>query len=214
MLTSDRDSVGNEWSILNRDFEYFKDFSKQLEVILRNEEEIDVLERKEQIYNSLIYSFGPKGLIVSRLDIICKYLTEKANFYISRILKEDVRLQFLMDDASLDLNITFKGKERGVANLSGGENGKIGLACMLGLRSLLPAEYQTNLLILDEPEANWDDRVRHELVNMLESLLSSTNLDSIFMISHSTSVQDLQVWDTRLHCVKENGISSLEIRTR
>jgi DNA repair exonuclease SbcCD ATPase subunit len=213
-LNDDRDTSGNELSILNRDYEYFLDLSKQMEKILLNEKEIDALEKNEQIYNSLTYVFGPKGLVVSRLEVICRYLTEKVNYYISKVLKENVQLQFVMDDDSLDLNITWNGKERGVANLSGGENGKVGLACMLGLRSLLPTDYQTNILILDEAEANWDDRVRHELVEMLESLLVSTNLDSIFMISHSTMIQELQTWNTHIHCVKEKGISTLEITSR
>lgn len=213
-LNEDRDTSGSELSIVTRDYEYFQDFSKQMAKILLNEKEIDTLEKNEQIYNSLTYVFGPKGLVVSRLEVICKYLTEKVNYYISRVLKEDIQLQFVMDDDSLDLNITVNGKDRGVANLSGGENGKVGLACMLGLRSLLPTDYQTNILILDEAEANWDDRVRHELVEMLESLLVSTNLDSIFMISHSTVIQELQTWNSHIHCVKEKGISTLEITSR
>lgn len=213
-LTDRANTLSNNLAVLKRDYEYFQDYSKQLAKILENEKEIDVLEKNEQIYQSLSYVFGPKGLIVSRLDIICKYLTEKVNYHLSRILREDITLKFLMDEDSLDLQLSFNGKERGVSNLSGGEASKVGLACMLGLRSLLPEEYQTNILILDEAEANWDDRVRHELVEMLEFLLTSTNLDSIFMVSHSNVIQNMQIWNTHLHCVKEKGISTLQITNR
>jgi hypothetical protein len=210
-LTVDKEEASSKLSVLIRDYEYFKDYSKQLEVILLNEKEIDVLEKNEQIYSALTYTFGSKGLVVSKLEIICRYLTEKVNYYISRVLKEDIQLKFVMDEDSLDLIITVNGKERGVANLSGSENGKVGLACMMGLRSLLPEEYQTNILILDELEANWNDRVRIELVDMLEFLLTSTNLDSIFMVANNTLLQELQIWNTRICCTKKDSISTIQI---
>jgi DNA repair exonuclease SbcCD ATPase subunit len=212
-LRTDVENLNSDIAVWERDLQLFNDYTAQLAKIMAKESEIDILETNEQIYNALSYAFGPKGLIVSRLEIICKYLTERVNYFISRILRENITVQFMMDSDSLDLIITVNGKERGIGNLSGGEAAKVGLACMFGLRSLLPERYQTNILVLDEADTFLDERVRYELVEILQYLLNSTNLDSIFVITHSTTVQEMQVWNTRIHCIKEKGISRLETIT-
>ena len=85
---------------------------------------------------------------------------------------------------------------------------------MFGLRNLLPDKFQSNILILDEAEANFDDRVRYELVDILENMLATTQLDSIFMISHSPALQELQNWNTLWSCTKTAGISNIEVLTK
>jgi DNA repair exonuclease SbcCD ATPase subunit len=209
-LRADAEKFSSEQAVWERDLQLFNDYTAQLQKIMARESEIDILEKNEQVYNALSYAFGPKGLIVSRLSIICTYLTERVNYFISRILRENIHVTFMMDGDSLDLIININGKERGIGNLSGGEAAKVGLACMFGLRSLLPERYQTNILVLDEADTFLDERVRYELVDILQYLVDSTNLDSIFMITHSTSVQEMQVWNTRIHCTKERGISRIE----
>lgn len=82
------------------------------------------MEESEQIYGGLSYAFGPKGLIVSRLEVICKHLTEQVNFFLSRIMKDNISMKFVMENDSIDLDIMMNGKSRGIGNLSGGEVAK------------------------------------------------------------------------------------------
>lgn len=205
--------LASRLAILKRDQALFVDLQTQLKKIQENEAQILKLETNEQIYGALQYAFGPKGLIVSRLEIICRYLTEKVNFYLSRIMRDNISLRFFMDEASIDLDVTMNGKLRGIGNLSGGEEAKVGLACMLGLRSLIPDRYQTNLLICDEPDSGFDDRARFEMLEMLEGLISATSLDSIFLVSHSPALQESLVWDSKWVITKEAGVSTLEVIT-
>jgi DNA repair exonuclease SbcCD ATPase subunit len=213
-LQQQKETQASQLAVTQRDYDSWKDLSGQLAVILGREGEITLLEQNEQIYSSLQYAFGPKGLIVSRLDIICKYLTEKINFFLSRIMRDDIHIKFFMDGDSIDLDVTMRGKQRGIGNLSGGEEAKVGIACMLGLRSLMPDRYQTNILILDEPDSGWDDRVRAEFIEILESIQISTKLDSIFLITHSPFLQELQIWNNIWTVTKQNGLSSLSIESR
>jgi DNA repair exonuclease SbcCD ATPase subunit len=152
--------------------------------------------------------------VVSRLEIICKHLTEKVNFFLSKIMRDDIRLRFYMDEDAIDLEVLFNNKIRSVGNLSGGEEAKVGLSCMLGLRSLVPDRYQTNCLFLDEPDSGWDERVRMELYEILENTLSTTQLESIFLITHSPALQELQSWNSVWTCTKKNGLSSVEVVNR
>lgn len=213
-LQKDKEALAVNIALTKKELEDLKIAEKELEGIKGKEKEITVLEESEQIYNGLQYAFGPKGLIVSRLEVICRHLTEQVNFFLSRIMKDNISLKFVMENDSIDLDIVMNGKSRGIGNLSGGEVAKVGLACMFGLRNLLPDKFQSNILILDEAEANFDDRVRYELVEILENMLSTTQLDSIFMISHSPALQELQTWNTVWNCTKTAGISNIEVITK
>lgn len=203
--------VAGQVASTKKDLETLRGITFQLNAIKGKEEEISKLEQQEQIFESLGYAFGPKGLIVERLGTICEYMNEKSNYFLSKIMK-DIRLQFGMDGDSIDLDILINGKTRGTGNLSGGEGAKVGLACMLGLRSLIPDKNQTNLLVLDEVEANFDDRVRFELMDLLRSTLENTSLDSILMVTHSQALQDSMDWDNRWLVTKQGGCSTLEIK--
>ena len=209
-----RQNLAGEIALAKRELEDLKTAKKQLEAIKGKEKEITTLEESEQIYNSLTYAFGPKGLIVSRLEVMCAHLTEQVNFFLSKIMKDNISIKFLMENDSINLDVLMNGKSRGIGNLSGGEAAKVGLACMFGLRNLLPDRFQTNMLILDEAEANFDDRVRYELMDILENLISTTKLDSIFVISHSPALQELQNWNTIWTCTKLKGISNIEVLTK
>ena len=213
-LQEDKQTLAVDIALMKKELEELLTAQKELEGIKGKEKEITVLEESEQIYGGLSYAFGPKGLIVSRLEVICKHLTEQVNFFLSRIMKDNISLKFVMENDSIDLDIMMNGKSRGIGNLSGGEVAKVGLACMFGLRNLLPDKFQSNILILDEAEANFDDRVRYELVDILENMLATTQLDSIFMISHSPALQELQNWNTLWSCTKTAGISNIEVLTK
>lgn len=213
-LQGDKQTLAVDIALMNKELEELRTAEKELAGIKGKEKEITVLEESEQIYNGLSYAFGPKGLIVSRLNVICRHLTEQVNFFLSRIMKDNISLKFIMENDSIDLDIVMNGKSRGIGNLSGGEVAKVGLACMFGLRNLLPDKFQSNILILDEAEANFDDRVRYELVEILENMLATTQLDSIFMISHSPALQELQNWNTLWSCTKAAGISNIEVLTK
>ena len=213
-LQEDKQTLAVDIALMKKELEELLTAQKELEGIKGKEKEITVLEESEQIYGGLSYAFGPKGLIVSRLEVICRHLTEQVNFFLSRIMKDNISLKFVMENDSIDLDIMMNGKSRGIGNLSGGEVAKVGLACMFGLRNLLPDKFQSNILILDEAEANFDDRVRYELVDILENMLATTQLDSIFMISHSPALQELQNWNTLWSCTKTAGISNIEVLTK
>lgn len=213
-LQGDKQTLAVDIALMKKELEELLTAEKELAGIKGKEKEITVLEESEQIYGGLSYAFGPKGLIVSRLEVICKHLTEQVNFFLSRIMKDNISMKFVMENDSIDLDIMMNGKSRGIGNLSGGEVAKVGLACMFGLRNLLPDKFQSNILILDEAEANFDDRVRYELVEILENMLATTQLDSIFMISHSPALQELQNWNTLWSCTKTAGISSIEVLTK
>jgi DNA repair exonuclease SbcCD ATPase subunit len=182
-----------------------------LSAIKDKEDEILKLERQEAIHSSLVYTFGPKGLLVERLETICDYMNDRTNAALSKIMRDNVLLKFYMDGDSIDLDIILNGKTRGVANLSGGEQNKVGLACLLGLRSLIPDTHQTNLLIVDEIDASWDDYVRAEMVDLYQEMLRSTTLDTILCVTHSTPTRELPVWQSTWNVTKRNGVSTLEV---
>lgn len=205
--------LSSKVAVYNSDKARLKSLLDQLEQIKGKEIEIKTYEDQEQIYQSLSFAFGPKGLIVSRLDVICKHLTDKANYYLSKIMRDNITLKFFMDGSAIDLDVQMNNRTRGIGNLSGGEGLKVGLACMLGLRSLIPDKYQTNILMLDETDQNWDQTTRLEYYDVLENLLVTTKLESIFVISHAQELQELQAWNNRWVVTKSEGVSSIEILT-
>lgn len=210
--TEDATRLGEQKVSLEKELEVLNDILAQIAATKDKEAEILVLERKEAINSSLVYTFGPKGLLVERLETICDYMNDRCNAALSKIMRDNVQLKFYMDEDSIDLDIMMNGKTRGVANLSGGEENKVGLACLLGLRSLIPDTHQVNVLIADEIDASWDDYVRAEMVELYQEMLRNTSLDTILVVTHSVPTRELPVWQTTWNVTKRDGVSTLEIQ--
>jgi DNA repair exonuclease SbcCD ATPase subunit len=213
-INGHQESLESGFNVLGRlkkEYELLMDTLSKLNSIKGREGEITALENMEQVYSGLTYAFGPKGLIVERLGVICEFLTERVNFYLHQIMKDQVVMKFYMDGDSIDLDIFFKGETRGSGNLSDGERAKVGLACMFGMRSLLPSSHQNNIMILDEADANFDDSIRIELLEILQSIIDNSNIDSIFVVSHADVVKDSMLFKTTFDITKKDGCSTLSV---
>ena len=84
------------------------------------------------------------------------------------------------------------------------------VALVLTLADCVPSAKRSNILILDEIDANLDDIGQYRFANELLPALKS-RYESIFVISHSEELQQAAVYDKIWKVTKKNHWSSIEM---
>ena len=139
--------------------------------------------RDEGAYQLLSKAFSKRGGVRQhQINAICQRLEQLTNQYARLLFTEDYHFTFQLDthfNILVERNASdVKGKKGGdgakitsdVRRLSAAERKLFALVLIPALMSFVPKERRSNLLILDEPDANMHELVRESLVRFLPTL--------------------------------------------
>ena len=136
---------------------------------------------------------------------IAKKVERNINHLAHLIFAEKFKFHFEVTDT--DFRIYYEDK-RGmfdVRNLSGAEGRSFTVLSMLGILPLIPSALRTNLIVLDEMDANMGPTLRNMFCNELVPALN-TIIPHVVVV---TPQDDLYPGSRRLCCVKEGTTSRL-----
>jgi DNA repair exonuclease SbcCD ATPase subunit len=155
--------------------------------------------------------------IVKKMDTLTRrdfrgYLLTNIISYIDNRAKEYCSIVFGTKELSLSLNgnaldITYCGKM--FDGLSGGEKQRVDLILQLAIRDLLTSylDLSANILVLDEITDFLDKKSCQAVMTLLEKELQT--VESVFIISHRSSILEIPI-DSEITVIKNtNGISEL-----
>lgn len=169
-----------------------------------NSEKLKELNSRYSIFQILVKTFSPTGLIAYKIECLIKDLEEAINVYLIDISSGRFQLNFKVEADKLNVIITDNGFNVDIVALSTGERARVNFATLLGIRKLLQSlsGSRVNLLILDETIENFDAEGKEKAI---EILCSETYLNT-FIISHGFSHPLLE----KIQITKTNNISRIE----
>lgn len=167
-------------------------------------DELSGISKRQGIFQILVKTFSPTGLIAYKIECLIKDLEEVTNKYLLELSGGRFQLFFKVSSDKLNVVINDNGKDIEITALSGGERARVNVAALLGIRKLMQSlsNNRINLLILDETIENLDLDGKEKLV---EVLLNEEYLNT-FIISHSFTHPLLE----RIYITKSNNISRIE----
>ena len=117
-----------------------------------------------------------------------------------------IKAEISKDEEGIDIRLVTMGKNIPQHAISEGQETKLGLATIFGLRDLYGS--RCNLLILDEPLKGVDEGGLNGFVSIIEDIRK--NIGTLIIISHEETIKGLNfdhVWSASI----SKGISTLEL---
>lgn len=222
LITTEISELDRHLGVINTQNARAEKCKQQIADLVQKLSKLDMLKKKELLFQKLVDAYGPKGLIVKKLDNIMNLVMQRLPYY-TNILFNDKDLEFGHRCDAGNIEIYVKRSERidirkkipeyevfeyDVSSMSGGEKQKLSISFVLTLADCVAINKKTNILILDEFDQNLDEEGQYNFVNELLPLLKQ-DYESIFVISHSTEVQQADVFDRVWKVEKENNWSRI-----
>jgi DNA repair exonuclease SbcCD ATPase subunit len=174
--------------------------------------DFEKIKDRLKILDVLYVAYGDRGLKLKQITNLCKKLVERLGIY-SPLMFQERNLQFSQNTEKENFDIVairnYNGKKKqiDISEFSGGERKRLIPGLVLAQRDLLPNNKKTNLLILDELDANLDPIAKQAFVNNLLPLLKK-KFESTVIIAHSTDM-DSSLYDKRWQIERKGGQSTL-----
>lgn len=162
-----------------------KDYKEQIESELKKASRLTELATFRKIVNTCYKAYLPANLKKIQVSKISELIAQKLNVFVPLIFNEDI--SFTVDANENSVDILFKRglqPERDVRFLNGGFKKRFLIALIPTLAGLISARKRTNLIILDEIEANVDSLGREAIGEFLIPFLK-TKFKTVIVISPS-----------------------------
>jgi DNA repair exonuclease SbcCD ATPase subunit len=182
-------------------------------------EKISKIKKQENILCAIEQAYGNQGLRLLRLRRVMKFVMSRLPFYTSRLFSEK-GLSFEANCESSSVEIVARRNvfdtngdilqtiTHDISALSGGEKKRLSVALVLALADCVPNKKKSNILILDEIDANLDREGQHLFgTELLPSL--KDRYESVFVISHSEGLQQSAYYDQFWKIQKNNHSSAI-----
>lgn len=176
---------------------------EKIENLKKTKTKLEKQLSESKLLDALIQAYGPSGLKRYACAEIAKKVERNINHLSHLIFAEGFKFHFDVTDT--DFKIFYEDK-RGVfdvRNLSGAEGRSFTVLSMLGILPLIPSELRTNIIVLDEMDANMGPTLRSMFCNELIPALNT-------IIPHVVVVtpQDDVYPDARRFTVVKEGTKS------
>jgi len=174
--------------------------------------DFEKIKNRLQLLDVLYVAYGDKGLKLKQITNLCKKLVERLGAY-SHLMFQERNIKFSQNTEKENFDIVavrnYAGKEKqiDISEFSGGERKRLVPGLVLAQRDLLPNTKKTNLLLLDELDANLDPIAKQAFVNNLLPLLKS-KFESTVVVAHSPEM-DSSIYDKRWRIERKNGQSKI-----
>lgn len=117
------------------------------------------------VLDGLIAAYGNKGLKVSATQRIASMVEESLNDRARLIFPEPVTFRLEVTEGRFSVSYTIGKRTADVQRLSGAESRQFALLFLSARLPLIPSHLRTNLLVLDEMDANMSDATRQTFVH-------------------------------------------------
>lgn len=164
----------------------------------------DELYKKKGPLEVLKKAFSSSGLIAYKLENLVLDLEVETNKYLGRLSDGQFNLTFELQNDKLNVVILNNGHEVSMTTLSSGQEARVVIGTLLGIRKIMQSisKQTINILFLDEVISVMDDLGKEQLV---EVLMDEPGLNT-FLVSHGWTHPLV----TKLEVVMEDGISRIQ----
>lgn len=216
------DTLLQEIGEYKRANEIYEKNKKQLEDINFKLAELDSFKKQEFFWTKIVEAYGPKGLRVVQLEKMVDLVIHQLPVYVSILFNErnlsfkhkvdanNVKILACREKVDKETSKPIKF-QHDIGCFSGGEKHKMSTAFVLTLTDCIPVHKRSNILILDEVDAELDADGKFRFTNDLLPMLKK-KYSSIFVISHDKDVQLANIYDQIWHITKKNHESKLNIQ--
>jgi len=194
--------------------EYFEQEKIHIVELNRLENQLIVQGQMRSNYDFWFKAYS-KDLKVHLLESVCPFLEARTKTHLEKLGNSQIHAKFstckILKSGTVkeDFNVTVWSDTGGAQYdlLSGGEQVITNFAVGLALSDLAEsqAKCRSNIIILDEPFTNLDPRNCENVTNYLNGM----DKETVIVISNEDSLQGLI--PNRIHVIKKNGISNLEV---
>ncbi len=150
------------------------------------------LREREELLNDL-YRIFSKEIMIKVLEDALPFFAEYVNNILAKMVTFSIHfIPKKTSSEKLELDITIRDEhgERSVKSLSWGQKAVLRLAWILGVAQMTHASQ----LFLDETINNIDQETIGLVADMLEDYIKLHDI-SLYLITHSSQLQHMQVWD-------------------
>lgn len=168
-LTALKDKI----SRIEYDIEEARRNGAKLEEIASRKAEYEKDIGREAGLKVLEKAYSKKGIQALMIASICSRLETLVNKFSKLVFVEKYTFSFTLDtqiNITCTRNLNGKSLTSDVRKLSGSESTLFSLILLLALYSFLPQKRRSNLLILDEPDANMGEQTQESLIRFLTVL--------------------------------------------
>lgn len=178
-------------------------------LLVRIQELKDCLAEKE-VLDILNQAYGTRsGVKELVIKSICDHLQKTVNKYATFIFPEPFTFEFDLSSSNFNITVSrpYKGKvvTSDVRKLSGAESSMFNMTLALSLLTFVPKALRSNILILDEIDANFSEEMERSLARFLP-VLNKVIPHIILITPDSKKVYEGARYFTM---VKQSGISNL-----
>lgn len=150
------------------------------------------LREREELLTDL-YRIFSKEIMIKVLEDALPFFAEYVNNILAKMVSFSIHFipkKTASDKLELDIIIRDHHGERSVKSLSGGQKAILRLAWILGVAQMTNASQ----LFLDETINNIDQDTIGLVADMLEDYIKLHDI-SLYLVTHSSQLQHMQVWD-------------------
>lgn len=134
------------------------------------------------LVTALVEAYGPKGLRGYDVDELVGLYVNNLNQYSSLVFSEPVDFSYVIGNRSVQLLATRGKRTYDICHLSGAESQAFNLLSLLALTPLVPEQYRSNVLIMDEIDSAMSPQNRKLLANELLPRLQQL-IPTIFVVT-------------------------------
>lgn len=207
-LGDEINEINNKVATLTAELNTAKDAINNLEQLASRGKSLKRKADDEPILKALIEIYSKKGLKKMMIERQAKRLEEQINKFRKLLFTENISFEFRYDK-ELQL-LAHRKTERGdavsdVRKLSGAERRMFAILLAIASITLMPVHKRSNVLILDEPEANLGPAAQNAFVRALPII--NKIIPHIVVVSPRT---DLEIPGARVFTIiKHRGKSSI-----
>ena len=194
---------------------YYKKYMKLKEQINNNKKinknliSYKKYSKDHKLLGALTEAYGPKGIRTEDIKDIVDIYVNNLNRFSSLIFSEPFEFSYTVDNRNLSIVAHRAFKDCDICFLSASEKQSFSLLSLLSLLSLIPDNYKTNILILDEIENCMSKENRQKLSLELLPKLQQV-VPNIFVI---TPLDDSELYtehSTNWTVVRKNNVSRVK----
>ena len=216
-LNSESSRVSQVIGTIRAEIRQKEKFEKQIAELDEQLVKLPDLRQELMFWEKMEVAYGPKGIRLKQLKSIMDMVLERLPYYVSKMFNEKgLRFKHECDAGNIEIFAIREGPEQAfwhdIATMSGGEQKKLSVCLVLTLAECVSSQKRTNLITLDEIDANLDEQGRYMFVNELLPALKQ-HYSSIFIISHSPDIERSGVFNEIWRVHKENHSTKIDIRS-
>ena len=222
-IKSKSDEIGLREGYTEKAIAEIKDRKEKISIKIKDldQKRLDLNVTIEDLKNEILYydfwveGFGNRGIKSFLLDEIVPELNKKATYYASMLMDNEIQIEFNTESTlksgeirdKFNISIMYSDEVVAYENCSSGEKGRIDVAILLALQSLIfsRAVGNCNLVVFDEVFTNLDITGIERVVNLLREEAENK---AILVISHQNELKDY--FDNQILIIKDEDGSRIE----